>query len=172
VNKINSVIIFLIIFILTAVFLRVAGIIDFSGIELLSYLFMISGVAVVYLSLGMDKKGILFTGSTLFLTGILILVSTNFDLEESRLLVFPSVLFILGIGFFMIYLDETSQQLFLIISLFFLAAGILYFLLTRSFAFSVFITSLWSLLKSYWLVLVISLGIILILSRDRYTNTD
>jgi hypothetical protein len=169
VNKINFIIIFFIVFIITAVFLRLTGIAEFSGSELLSYLFMISGIALVYSSFGLDKRGILFIGSTLFLIGIIIFINAKFDLEDNNLIVFPSVLFIAGIGFLLLYLDDTSHQIFLIGSLIFIAGGILYMLFFRMSSFPLFFTSLWNILKSYWIFIILAAGIIFIL---RFSNTD
>jgi hypothetical protein len=170
VNKANYVLLFLILFIFAAIFLRFAGLIDFSGLEMLSYVFMASGVAAVYASIGMDRKGILFTGSTLFLTGILIFINTRFDIEDVRLLVFPSVLLITGIGFFILYFDESSQKLFLIISIVFITAGLLFLLISRSEAFTGYAVSLWGMLKSYWIVVLISAAVVIILRSSSRTG--
>jgi hypothetical protein len=172
VNKLNSVLLFFIVFVFAALILRFTGLINFSGIELLAYLFMISGFSAAYSSFGKDMTGILFIGSTLFLTGILIFVSIHFELEDARQLVFPSVLFITGIGFFLLYIDEFNQKLYLYISLLFLAGGIIYLLLLRAYAFTGFFASVWSMIKIYWPVVVISAGIILLLGKRRSAKTD
>jgi hypothetical protein len=166
VNKLNTAVIFFIVFVFTAVFLRFTGFIDLPGLELLSYLLTLSGAAIVYTSFGNDRKGILFTGSTLFLLGILVFINQNFELEDTRVLIFPSVLFISGIGFFLLYLDETVYKIFLVLSILFFTAGILVMLFTRLTAFNTFFSAFRSMIESYWFIIIIVFILLLLLGRD------
>jgi hypothetical protein len=166
VNKTNSVILYLIILILASVFLRITGIISFTSIELLSWIFMLTGITGVLYSFGLDRKGLLFISSTAFLVGIIIFINSRFDLEDTRMLLFPSVLFVIGIGFLLLFLDDTSLRVFGIISLLFLTAGVIYMMFLRDFVFTGFFISFWNLLKSYWFVLILVTGLVFLLRRE------
>ncbi len=148
-----------------AVILRISGIISFTILDLLNYLFMFAGISAVFSSFGKERKGILFSGSTLFLIGIVIYVTSKFDLEEARQIVFLSVLFIIGVGFLLLFIDSTSQKIYLVFSLFFIACGLLYIVFLRRSVLSGFADSLLAMVKSYWLILLVIAGFILLLRR-------
>ncbi|RPI66198.1 MAG: hypothetical protein EHM47_17230 [Ignavibacteriales bacterium] len=164
--KASPVILYFIIFIVTAVILRISGIISFTSIELLSYVLMFSGVTAVYYAFGNDRKGLLFIGSTIFLIGIIVYVNARFDLEDTRQLLFPSVMLIMGIGFLLLFMDASSQKLFLTLSLIFIIGGLLFIFIFRSFAFSALAESLWSMIKDYWIVFLIVAGLLFILRKE------
>jgi len=166
VNRPNPIIIYLILFVFLAVLLKIIGVIDFSSLELLAYLLIFSGAGLSYISFGKDKKGLLFISSTIFLVGILLFVNTRFDLEETRLLLFPSVLFITGTGFFLLYLDDSSQSIFISLSLIFLAGSVLFVIFFRTMALGGFFASIWDMLKNYWVIILIVTGLIFILRKE------
>lgn len=165
-NKINSVIIFLIILVAAAILLRIAGVFDFTSVEVLSAILMLVGVAAVYSSFGTLKKGLIFVGTATFFVGILVFINAHFELETTRLILFPSVLLIMGSGFLLLYVDEPSDKLYLTLGLIFLGTGIAYVLFVRSSAFSGFFVSFWNLIKSYWIILVLAGGLILLLRKS------
>lgn len=165
-NKANSIIIYFIIFIFAAAVLRISGLVNITSLEFLAYLFMLAGIISAYYSFGKDKRGLLFIGSTVFLAGIIMYISTKFELEDTRTIIFPSVLFISGIGFLMLFFDDLEQKLYLVLSLLFIGGGLIYVFILREFALRGLVESLWGIIKVYWVFLIVIVLLVAVLRRE------
>jgi hypothetical protein len=163
--KNQSIIVYLLTFLILSVFLRMIGIIEVGNTELLGYILIFYGVSQTYLSIGKNRKGYLFTGTFLFLTGIFLFIISNFEFDNTRELIFPSLLFITGICCLMLFIDDRKKS-YLIISVTLIFTGLMVTVFVGSLSFSVFIQALVNIILKYWLVVLIVLGIILILHKE------
>ena len=163
--KNQSIIVYLLTFLILSVSLRLMGVIEIGNTELLGYVLIFYGISQTYLSLGKNRKGYLFTGTFLFLTGIFLFIISNFEFGNTRELIFPSLLFITGICCLMLFIDNGKKN-YLIISVTLILTGLIVTLFVGSPSFSVFFQALVDITLKYWLVVLIVLGIILILYRE------
>jgi hypothetical protein len=167
VSKHQSILIYLLAFLVLSVALRIFNIIDFNSNEILSYAFILYGISVVYVSLGRNKRITLFFGSILFLIGIVLFVINNFDFMHPGQLLFPSLIFIIGISLLIVFFDNSSNIGLLVISCIFLFFGIIYTIFFGSISANLFLLSIERIVLKYWPVLIIILGIIFLIGRDK-----
>lgn len=166
--KSNSVIAYLIIFLALTLLLKFLGIINITYYELAGYVLIFYGVGIVYTSMGLNKKISLFLGVILFFTGLLIFVINNYDITKFSNIVLPSIFFILGAGFLVLFIDDYDNKLLAVISVIFFISGIFFFLKLGTFSFSDFIKSILSIITKYWpLVLIITAIIVLLNKKQR-----
>ncbi len=170
-NK-HSILSYALSFLLIAYAAKLLGIVDFSVLEILAYTFIFYGISQVYLSMGSDKKLALFLGSAIFLIGIEFFLVDNFDVTSTASIIFPSALLILGISSFMLFLDNTSDKAIMFISLIFILLGIIYSTNVGSMRPGNFFTALVQLFAKYWFIFLLSLVIILIISKGRNKEED
>ena len=112
----QPILLYLLIFLALATALKLLGVIDVQSTELLGYAMIFYGINLVYISFGKKERGILFTGTSLFLIGLLLFLTNHFEFLNEREIIFPSILFIAGISFLMIFFDDTSKKNFFLIS--------------------------------------------------------
>jgi hypothetical protein len=167
----QSIIIYLLTFLLISFILKLFNIINVSFTELAGYALIFYGINLVYSSFGNSKIGVLFTGTFLFLSGLELFLISNFDFARVNEIIFPSLLFILGICFLMLFLNETAKKSYFVISATFLFTGILVTVIVGSITVSSFLNTILIVASKYWPVALIVAGIILIIHRDqRGTN--
>ena len=112
----QPVLLYLLIFLALATALKLVGVIDVQSIELIGYAMLFYGINLVYTTFGKRERGVLFAGTSLFLIGLLIFFTNHFEFLNEREIIFPSVLFIAGISFLMLFFDDTSRKNFFFIS--------------------------------------------------------
>lgn len=156
---------YIIIFFLLSILLRFFGIIDFNNWEIIGYAFIIYGLSLVYISMGKNKKFALFSGSSVFLTGIVLFIISNFHLMNYLNIIISSIILIIGIDFFIIFIDDFTRRNFLILSAVFIITGLLFTISWGSPSFASFFSSVWHITMKYWPVVLILAGIILIIRR-------
>ena len=154
-------------FLLVVYLLKLLDIADFSVMEILSYTFVFYGVSAVYTSMGRNKKLALFVGSAVFLVGIVFFLIENFDIINTTGIIFPATLLILGASSLMLYFDNTEDKAIMLIALVFILLGIVYSISVGSMRFSSFFSSLFHLTVKYWIIIVLSLVIIFVISRNK-----
>lgn len=155
------------IFILVALayVLKLTGVIHTSVTIVIAYAFLFYGVLSVYVSMGTHQRAGLFLGTTIFLTGVILFVVENYTIIQPSILVFPSVLFILGAGFLMLYIDDHLNRIFLYSALILIPLSVLSMLFVRRFAIFGLANRLAAGLADYYPVFIILLGVYLLLNR-------
>jgi len=106
----NKIVSYLAAFFIFILLLWLIGFVNSSLLELLSYFSLALGISIVLISFGNDKKGILFSGTIIFLLGLIFFILNNFDFDQTNNLMIPAFLFILGTGFFVLFLDGFFKQ--------------------------------------------------------------
>jgi len=166
VNRQQPVFTYIVIFFLLAVILKLFGIISYNIGEIIGYVFIFYGLTLVYITMGMNKKLILFAGSSLFLAGIFLFTVNNFQLRDSSNLIFSAVILIPGISFLILFMDDFPRKSFLYLSAAFIIAGLLIAFISGSPSIISFFNSIFFVALKYWPVVIIIVGIILIIKRD------
>ncbi len=169
-NRNHYILIFLILFIFLAFAFKYFGFAYFDNYELLAVVFAAYGSGTVYSTFGKNKKFSLFVGTAAFLVGIVFFLIGKQQIFNSSAILFPSVLFILGIGCLMLFFDNTSDKSLLIVSGVFILLGILYTSISGSLNAGTFFRSLYELASEYWLIILVVAIVIYLFSRRRKNN--
>lgn len=164
--KNHSIITYLLIFLVLSVLLKIVEIINISYTELAGYALIFYGIGTVYISMGKKKRNLLFIGAVLFLIGVELIIVNNYDFLSLSNVVLPSIFFILGTAFMVLFIDDLSNRLLLVISIIFLISGILFFTKLGTFNFPDFLKSTLSITVKYWPVIIIVTALILLLKKD------
>ncbi len=162
----QPILLYLLIFLALSIVLKLFGIIDVGNIELLAYSFIFYGITLVYNSFVKNRALALFIGSSIFLTGFLLFLTTNFEFNDSNRIIFPAVLLIIGINFFMLFLADSERKSFLAISLTSIISAIIVIILLGSITFQNFFGSIINIFKKYWPVVLIVGGLIVFLNIE------
>ena len=157
---------YLLIFLVLTILLKIVGIINISYTELAGYALIFYGIGTVYISMGKKKRNLLFIGAVLFLIGVELIITNNYDFLKLSNVVLPSIFFILGTAFLVLFIDDLSNRLLLVISIIFLISGAFFFTKLGTFNFSDFLKSTLSIMLKYWPILIIVTALILLLKKD------
>ena len=147
------------------ILLKIVGFINIPNVELLGYVFIFFGLSYVFNSFGNGRKGVLFTATVIFLVGMILFIISNFEIQHLSKLYIPSSLMIIGIGLLMTYIDGDQISYILVLSLLFIAAGIIIAITYRGITFSLFFYSLIGVIAKYWSVLLIFAGIFILFRK-------
>lgn len=165
----DSVITYLLVFILLLIIVKLVGIFNLSYLEMTGYALVFYGMGTVYVSMGKSKRSMLFIGSVAFLAGVLLLITSNYDFVKLTNIVLPSIFFILGTAFLILFIDDYSNKLLLIISAIFFISGIYLFGKLGTFHLSSFLSSVLNIFFKYWLIVVIITTIVLLIEKNKKT---
>jgi hypothetical protein len=157
---------YLLIFIVLSILLKIIGLIELSYTELAAYALIFFGIGTVYLSMGKNKRNLLFAGAVAFLIGVELVITCNYDFLKLANIVLPSIFFILGTAFLILFIDDFSNRLLLIVSVIFLISGAFFFTKLGTLNFSNFLKSTVSITVKYWPVIIIVTALILLLKKD------
>ncbi|OGU77122.1 MAG: hypothetical protein A2V93_07110 [Ignavibacteria bacterium RBG_16_34_14] len=158
--------IYLLIFLALSIVLKLFGIIDFTSVELIGYALIFYGITLVYTSFGNKQTVILFIGSSLFLVGLILFLINNYEFTNSKEIIFPSLLLIIGINFLMLFFDDPTRKGYLAISLTSIISAIIVTTLLGSITVKTFFTSIINIGDKYWPIVLIAAGLIILLSRE------
>ena len=161
----QTIVIYLLTFLIFSILLKLLGFIDVSNSEIIGYACIFYGISAVYISLGRNRKLLLFTGSVIFLAGVTLFLINNFDFFNAKDILLPALLFILAAGAFMLFIDN-ARTLYLLVSIIFILTGLIYTSIFGKLDAGDFISSAVSISEKSWPALIILLGIIIIMYRD------
>jgi hypothetical protein len=164
--KIRSIIPYLAIFLVLAVLLKVLGIIGTGYTELAAYVLIFFGIGTVYSAMGRNAKILLFVGVAAFLIGIELFITTKYEIVKLSNVVLPSIFFILGTAFLVLFIDDLANKLMLTISVIFLIAGIYFFNRLGNLNLPDILKSILSITIKYWPVIIIITAIILLIRKE------
>jgi hypothetical protein len=164
-NKHQSIISYLLIFLVFLIVLKIANIINIHNVELLGYVFIFLGLSYVFNSFGNRRKWILFTSTVIFLVGLVLFTISNFEIQHISKLIIPSSLMIIGIGLLMTYINGDQVSYVFVLSLLFIAAGIIIIIMYGGITFRSFISSFIEVTEKYWPVLLVFAGVFLLFRK-------
>lgn len=147
--------------------LRIFGIINTSSGEILSYVLAVYGIVTVYISMGKNKRLNLFLGTVIFLSGIILFVTNNFDFYRISGILLPSVFLIIGAGFLMLFIDNPSEKTVLTLAVIFIVFGMILTVILGTFSIHSFFNAILYIAQKYWILAVILIMIILLIKREK-----
>jgi hypothetical protein len=148
------------------ILLKITGLINIHSVELLGYVFIFFGLSYVFNSFGNSRKGVLFISTVIFLVGVVLVIISNFEIQQLSKIIIPSLLMIIGIGLLMTYIDGDQLTYILILSLLFIAAGIIITIAHGEITSHSFYSSILGVTEKYWPVVLIFAGIFLLFRKD------
>jgi hypothetical protein len=141
------------------------GIFNYSLIVVSGYVLIVYGFTLVYSSFGGEDRASLFAGTALFLLGIIFFLTGFVDFPVPVRMIIPAFMFITGIGFLILFLDDSYNIILLILSASFIILGLAATVLWGSISVSSFIRNIGVITLRYWPVILISAGIIYLSKR-------
>ncbi len=156
---------FIFLFIIISIILNILGVAEIESGNFLGYILIFYGIATVYTSFGERNKFLVFIGSVLFLSGIVISLPSHFDFVRPLNIFVPSAILIAGISLFIVYFDDTKNKAVLFASLLLIIAGLIFILSARHIQIPVLGESILKIIEVYWPVLLVISGITIILKR-------
>jgi hypothetical protein len=159
-------IIYLLIFLSLSIVLDITGILNIDKLEIISYGFIFFGIGLVYVSFSREQNLILFFGSMIFLTGIVLFLLANFEFRNTGELFIPSIFFIIGFAFLMVFLNNTESRILLYFSLILIIIGTGFTAFLGSLTVENFLISFLNIASKYWLIILVVLGIILLIKFE------
>lgn len=148
------------------ILLSVTGIITISFSVIVSYLLLIGGMVLVYNAILKENKIETFIGAVFFLSGIFFLISENFDVMISNLLIVTILLLIFGSGFFIIFITNPGKRIHFYLSLVLLAAGLILIITGTQFKPLTLLNSLLPIVNYLWPPLIVLFLILVLMRRD------
>jgi len=162
----NLLVIYLLTFLASLIFLRMVGIITITDSELVGYGLIIYGLSLFYSSYINSKKLFLFIGSGIFLCGVLFFLIGNFELWNIDQLLIPASIFILSIGLFMVYLSDMSYRNIMYFALILFAIGIGAMALISKNGVDGYFENTLLIIRMYWPILIIFFIVIALVNRN------
>jgi len=166
-EKIFSV--FIVLVISLFLFFESFAIVTINNALFIGMLLIIYGLVIVILNLGKNHFVKVFFSAILFYIGILLTVVNLFEILDKGKIIFPSLLFILGGGFFMLFLDNPKEKIFLLTSIILFVISIVVIKFFMAFWFVLVANQLGDTLIQNWQILVFFLGIGFLLDRENST---
>jgi hypothetical protein len=161
----HAVVDIILIAVLIVYLLRFFGIINISAENIVAYGLSSFGIVTVYFSLGTHRKGLLFTSTLFFLLGVIIYTTNHYTFMDSRVILVPAVLFLAGAGFLMLYIDDTSNRVFLISSAVLIASFIIYTVVGKNIRVLSLSSALTNFFLDYYPIFIILIGVSLLVNR-------
>lgn len=169
-NRSRQLIVNLILFLVLIAFLvKYFGIIEFDANDIIAFGLMSYGIVSVYFSLGTHRRGHLFINTVLFLIGIVVYVLNHYNFMSAREVILPAILFLIGSGFLMLFIDDSTNRVFLISAIVLLVSFGLYVWFGRTIRILSFANRFTGILLDYYPIFIILAGIIILLNRKRRT---
>lgn len=150
-----------------SVFLKAVGLFDFSVTEYSGYVLVFYGLIAVSSRFGKYERVALFSGTTIFLIGVLLLTTCYFEFTNYRLLILPSFLFICSAGFFVLFIEDYKYFLSIILSIVFFSLGLAVLFKSGRLEWKTFTGSLFAVAEGYWAVFLIAVVIVFLFSRGK-----
>lgn len=143
------------------------GIIDIPLVLITAIIFMVYGLASVIAAIGSQRKAFLFFSTVVFLIGILLYVTNQYLFMNSKALLFPSGLFIIGSAFLMLFIDDSTNKIFLYTSGILIFFSFISIWIARSLGIMNFINSFSSIILDYSPIFLILIGITILINRKK-----
>jgi hypothetical protein len=163
----QSILIYLLTFLALSILLKFWGVIDFDNREIFGYGLIFYGISLVYISFGNNQRGRLFIGSIIFLSGLFLYIISKFEFFKESTLLIPAILLIFSISFLMLFFDNLHDKTVFLVSVLFFISGTIVTIYNGEISFPAFLNAIWHITLNYWPVILIAIGIILIIHREK-----
>jgi len=161
----------LILFIITT-FLSLLRIVPLTALEIAAYACLFWGISFFYTSYLKQYHTGVVIGSVLFLTGTIIFVFTRFEILNFGTVFIPSVLFVIGLSLLIANLLTKINSVSIVFSILSLFAGTWLVISRGTATVELYLSSMFALAKSYWIVILFLAGIIFLAARNFKKTND
>ncbi len=141
--------------------------ISFSLPVLLGAVMLIYAIPTLYFSMEKGRRKEIILSVVLFFTGAILFIIKRYDILSPLVVVFPSAVFITGMVFIFLFIDNTDEKHFLYSGLSLAAAGIILALTYRHLPFHYLIDRIIGNIADYWHIILIALGITMLILRKK-----
>jgi len=168
----RSVNFYLLILFIIITFLSLLRIVPLTALEIAAYACLFWGISFFYTSYLKQYHTGVVIGSVLFLTGTIIFVFTRFEILNFGTVFIPSVLFIIGLSLLIANLLTKVNSVSVVFSILSLFAGTWLVISRGTATVELYLSSLFALAKSYWIVILFLAGIIFLAARNFKKTND
>jgi len=165
VNYYSKIIFYFTLFFIFIILLWLLDVVNTNLIELSAYFSIVLGISMVLISFGNNKKVVLFLGTIIFFIGLVFFILNSFNFYQINRLILPSFILIIGTSFFILFIDDSSKKKNLFFSFFFWIAGLIYIMISGEFSFPKFFSSIKEVAYSFWMVMLLVFGAYLFLNN-------
>lgn len=142
-------------------------VITFPISSIIAFVFIFYSLPTTFLSLNSSKYDQLSFSILIFMLGIIFFVISNFEIINTRGLVFTSVLFIGGTIFLVLFIDNSKTKAFLFAALYLLIFGILSITYLGKIGVLDYANKAAEIAEDFWPVLLIILGLNIFWNRKK-----
>ena len=168
----RSVNFYLLILFIIVTFLSLLGIVSLTALEITAYACLFWGISFFYSSyLKRYQTGVVI-GSVIFLTGTIIFAFTRFEILNFGTVFIPSALFVIGLSLLIANLLTKKNRVSIVFALLSLFAGTWLVISRGTATVELYLSSVYALAKSYWIVVLFLAGIILLATRSFKKTND
>jgi hypothetical protein len=125
-----------------------------------------AGMSLFYHSFLKENKTGILGGSTLFLIGVFLFTSNYFELINAGKILIPSLLIITAVGLLLGYFLISQDKFTLITAISCLIIGTTILIYRSDTTFNSYLSAIMGFLELYWIIILISTGIILLISKE------
>lgn len=133
----------------------------------LGFSLILYSVPALYMAMEKSRRLQIISSAFLFFTGLILIIIKLFEVLDPLKVIFPSVIFITGVIFYLLYLDNHEEKAFLYAGMFAAVIGIISALSYKHFALFYFTDKILMFLSGYWHIILIIAGIMLLINRNR-----
>jgi hypothetical protein len=144
-----------------------SGYINLGTEEIIGLTFIFYGIPSVYISLNDGKRSSLFSSTIIFFVGIIFIVTTRFELIDTRGLVFASILLIGGTAFLILFIENTKERIFLVAAIVLVALGYASTNIFKQLGILNTANKIANVVDNYWSIILIVLGLNIFLKRKK-----
>jgi hypothetical protein len=151
--------------------LSLVGVISLSALEIAAYACLFWGISFFYSSYLKQYKTGIVIGSVFFLTGSILFVFTRFEIMNFGAVFIPSALIIIGLSLLIANLLTKTDSISIIFSILSLFAGIWLTISRGTATVELYLTAVYDLFKSYWII-VLFIGVIIFLTARNFKKRN
>lgn len=137
-------------------------ILSLSWKKVISFIFVFYGAYLGYSGFGLNSNSKVFWGSILFFFGIYLFIDSFGLLNPDVHFFWPVVMMVIGLSFFMSFINRPEDFALLFPATTFVGIGVLFLLTNLGIIYSF---ELWEDIEKFWPVLLIILGLYFIFKR-------
>lgn len=167
----RSVNFYLLLLFIIVTFLSLIGIVSLNAFDIAAYACLFWGISIFYSSYLKQYKTGVVIGSVLFLSGSILFVFTRFEILNLGTVFVPVVLSILGLSLLIANLLTKANSISVIFSILSLFAGTWLMTSRGTATVELYLSSVYALFKSYWLI-VLFIGIIIFLAARNFKRRN
>jgi len=147
---------YLLLFLILPIVLKLFGFISLSYSVIFSFVFLLSGLGIVFLSFSSDRKLTLFLGTQLFFAGIFISLTEKFLFNNLSNIYIPAVILSVGFGFLFLFMNDFKNKKFLLIAILLILTTIIMTFNNDRITIITLVDSFVEIAEEFWLLILLA----------------